>query len=193
MSKILTTLFGAGFIGSLFALRTYLGIALILSVSTCTFKNDIVDYVKESRKEAHQERLAQINFETEKMKIESLEKVKLEQEREQKAKQIVEEQIRKEKLEKEQFQARERERIRKEKENQIEMERITELRQKAHAKVCEEHYTRYRKLLICAYNPNDAVNCAQGYLSTVWANSASQVRATAVADSCNVDRPSWKN
>lgn len=192
MGKILTTIFGAGFVGSLYALRTYLGIALILMVSTCSFKSDIVDYVKESRKESHQERLAQINYETEKLKIEMAEKAKLEQiqkekqaqlEQEQKRKE--QEQLKKEQIRKQQEQAKLRDQEELEKKYQQEKERLENLKRMAKLSVCTNYYNQYKSQLLCAATPNHHT-CATGYTPAQWSMGAGQVRRNAINEGCDV-------
>jgi len=64
-----TAIFGAGVLGSVIALRTYVGIALVMMVTTCSFKADIIDYIKDSKRQAHEEKMAQITAETDKEKI----------------------------------------------------------------------------------------------------------------------------
>jgi hypothetical protein len=68
MGNILTAIFGAGIVGSLLTMRTYLGIALIVMVGSCTFRGDIVDYIKLSKAQEHEERMIRLNFEMEQFK-----------------------------------------------------------------------------------------------------------------------------
>lgn len=77
MNKWIAAFFGAGFFGAILALRTYLGIALVLMVTTCSFKADILNYIKESKEQAHQERLAEIQAQTVKAKLDADEKTQL--------------------------------------------------------------------------------------------------------------------
>ena len=63
-----TAIFGAGVLGSVIALRTYVGIALVMMVTTCSFKADIIDYIKDSKRQAHEEKMAQIAAEADKEK-----------------------------------------------------------------------------------------------------------------------------
>jgi len=112
MSKFITAVFGAGVLGSVFALRTYLGIGLLLMVTTCSLKTEVVEYIKDSKIQAHEQRLAELNLETERVKAEISERLRFEAEEKANAELAQKENIR---IEKERKQAQEKERVRKEK------------------------------------------------------------------------------
>jgi hypothetical protein len=80
MGNILTAIFGAGIVGSLLTMRTYLGIALIVMVGSCTFRGDIVDYIKLSKAQEHEERMIRLNFEMEQFKAREAKQAKEEAE-----------------------------------------------------------------------------------------------------------------
>ena len=206
MGKILTAIFGAGIVGSLYSLRTYLGIALILMVSTCSFKADIVDYVKESRKEAHQERMVQLNVEAEKLKIEleakqlreakekaevefyQKETKRLEQEQEKKEK---EKKLAQEKKLKAESEYEEKLRIDK---ALMENKRIEEqaLWNSAKTKMCSDYQRSYVNLLKCAVNSTNPQLCAQGHDSATWFKSAEGERIRASQNNCNTSLTNWQ-
>lgn len=60
MKQWITAVLGAGTLATLYSFRTYIGIGLVLMVTTCSFKPEIVNYISTSRDQAHQERMAQL-------------------------------------------------------------------------------------------------------------------------------------
>lgn len=178
MVKLITTIFGAGFFGSIIAMRKYLGIVLIMMVTTTIFKADIVDYMKQSSKQSHEEKLAQINFETERLKIETEARIAREQ---------------KEKLELELYN-KEQERLKKEQEQKLKAERIkaeakqheTEMAKKAALdSICNRYESDYKRQMFCAATPNHHT-CQQGHTPVTWYNGAIASRSYALEMKCNV-------
>jgi flagellar biosynthesis GTPase FlhF len=185
MVKLITAIFGAGVFGSIIALRKYVGIVLIMIVSTMIFKADIVDYLKQSSKQQHEEKLAQLNFENERMKIEA-EKNKMEAEakaqREQKEKAEIEfyqKEVARMKKEEEQKQKIERQK------REAQQQESEALKKAALDSVCNRYENDYKRQMFCAATPNHHT-CQQGYTPATWYNGAMTSRSYAVQMKCNV-------
>jgi hypothetical protein len=77
MKNWLTAIFGAGVVGVVYSMRKYLGIALVLLVTTCSYKTEIANYLNTSRDQGHQERMAQLEAETAKAKLQADQELKI--------------------------------------------------------------------------------------------------------------------
>lgn len=76
-SKWLTLILGAGFLGTLYAFRRYIGIVLVLVVTTCSFRGPIVDYVNKTQDQGHQERMAVLQAQQDQAKLRAEQEMKL--------------------------------------------------------------------------------------------------------------------
>ena len=76
-NKWLTAILGAGTLATLYSFRRYLGIVLVLSVATCSFRGPILDYVNTDRDQQHQERMAELQAQNDKLKLQAEQQLKL--------------------------------------------------------------------------------------------------------------------
>lgn len=181
MGKLITAIFGAGIFGSIVAMRKYVGIALVMIVSSLFFKADIVDYIKQTSKQEHEQKLAEINLETERMKVEAEARAKSELKQKEEYEKEQQELARKEKLKKTaQDKLDQEKRVQEEQRN-----KLANLQQKAQEKICDDYLKEYRAVLICSINPNDSKLCAPGYTSVSWLNYSKTIRYNAGSNGCN--------
>jgi len=199
MFKLLTAVFGAGFFGSLIAMRKYLGIALIMIVSATIFKADITDYIKQSSKQSHEERLAQINLETEKFKIEAeakalreaKEKAEVEFYQKETKRLEQEQKLEQEKKDKAIKAANEKIRIANALEENKRIEE-KELWRSAKTKMCSEFQRQYVNMLKCAVNSTNPQLCEQGHDANSWFKWASGERVKAINSGCDANLTNWQ-
>jgi len=206
MGKLITAIIGAGFFSSIIAMRKYFGIILVMLASTMIFKADIVDYIKQSSKQSHEERMIQMNVEAEKFKIETeakqlreakekaeiefyqKETKRLEQEQEKKDK---EKKLAEEKKFKAETEYEEKLRVDK---VLLENKRIEEqqLWRSAKTKMCSEFQRQNVNMLRCAVDSSNPQFCAQGHATSVWYNGAAQERVKAINSGCDVSLTNWQ-
>ena len=180
MAKLITAIFGAGVFGSIVALRNFIGIILVMIVSTAIFKSDIVDYIKQSSKQEHEQKLAQINFETEKLKIDAEAKAQNDAKVKAEYDRVQAEIVRKEKEQKLIKDKLDSDRRAKEEQQK----QLYALQQKAQEKVCADYLKEYRAVLICAIEPTNAKLCAPGYTGVSWLNYSKTIKQNASSNGC---------
>lgn len=76
-NRWLTAILGAGFLGTVYALRRYIGIVLVLLVTTCSFRAPIVDYINKTQDQGHQERMAVLKAQQDQAKLNAEQQLKL--------------------------------------------------------------------------------------------------------------------
>ena len=76
-NRWLTAILGAGTLATLYSFRRYLGIVLVLSVATCSFRGPILDYVNTDRDQQHQERMAELQAQNDRLKLQAEQQLKL--------------------------------------------------------------------------------------------------------------------
>ena len=152
---------------------------MVMLCATFIFKNDIVDYMKQSSKQRHEERLNELKLESQKLVIQAenqklieLERQRLQQEKEKQQKKV-------------DSKPKEVEAVQEKRQTSTES-----LWKTAKSKMCGEYQYKYAEQLKCVVNPYHD-NCAKGYDSKAWFNSASYVRTDAINNGCNVHVDTW--